>query len=316
MKKFRYIRCIGYIAATLLTLSGCVEADVRKRTAYNSEYNVRLIYDWQPGTTLPDNHMQLNFFPVDGGSPLVYQTSYWGFEGYVPPGDYQVLAFNTAPSGVELSHTHTYQTAQAHSVPSNEVSFFDDDYTLLQPTEPLYSLDGGVITVPAAGRTDKWLPVKLLSSKILLMVHNLSGRPAVDVTYRLRGLAYTRRLSDGSGHINEEGIGAYEEVLPFDHTNNTYTIISCLGLFNPILASRMVHLYDGMIDMEVSYLGRSISDNVSCNISEHLSIGIGDQEFAENLQIDIDLEEDDDGNLNPSITVSHWNGVVVQHKDF
>jgi hypothetical protein len=300
---------IGLLAAMLLSLSGCVEEHLLNRPANDEADNVLLVYEWEAGMTLPENHFLLRFYPLDGGEPLTFRTSYWGFEGRVPPGAYQVLAFTDGVKGLGFVNTDDYMRAKAVALPDEENrDYYDDPEQLLQQAGQLFTVSSNRLVISPQGRTEQHYPVRLLNSRVFVTVHNQTGQEAMDVTCRLRGLSFARLLSNGDADF-DAGIGEHLFTMSFDRYNDAATQLSCLGFFNPEPDKDGVFRYQSLLDITVTYESRAEEELVE-DITEEVADELGKVDIARAIQLNIALLRDDEGKLTVSITVTPWDGDI------
>lgn len=300
-------RCL----AALLLLSGCVEEHLLDRPA--NANNVLLMYEWEAGMTLPENHLLLRFYPLDGGEPLSFRTYYWGFEGAVPPGEYRVLAFTDGVKGLSFADTDDYARAKAIALPDEENMEYYDDPELLQQAGQLFVVSDSRLVVAPQGRTERHYPVRLLNSRIYVTVHNQTERAAVEVTCRLRGLSFARQLANGDADFNA-GIGEHVFTMPFYPYDDASTLVSCLGFFNPEPDKDGVFRYQSLLDITVTYEGRAEEELVH-DITEEVADELGKTDIARSIQLDINLLHDDEGKLAVSVTINPWDGNINMNVD-
>ncbi len=140
-RKITYTLIGWFVAGGLLwALSGgCTRREFEE---VQPSGNVTLNFNWKnlkTGDNLPTG-MQLYFYPPDG-SPLMREGSSSGFSGSLPPGTYQVLAYNNDGKNVEQRNLGSYGSAEIYAPAYTRASSY-----LSQPSH-CYGVGLGTLTV-------------------------------------------------------------------------------------------------------------------------------------------------------------------------
>lgn len=189
MKKNLTYTLIGcFLAGSLLSafLGGCTRRDLEE---VQPAGNVTLSFNWknlETGDELPTG-MQLYFYP-SSGSPLMREATSSGFSGSLPPGTYQVLAYNTDGKNVEQRNLSSYGDAEVYAPVYTRASSY-----LQQPSHS-YGVGLGTLTVLDG------------DSASATMVPRNFVRQAV---IRVEAGGYADQISDCSGSLSGFSTGAY-----------------------------------------------------------------------------------------------------------
>ncbi len=177
-----------FLAGSLLSVfpGGCTRRDLEE---VQPAGNVTLTFNWQnleTGDELPTG-MQLYFYPASG-SPLMREATSSGFSGSLPPGTYQVLAYNTDGKHVEQRNLTSYEAAEVYAPVYTRASSY------LQQPSHCYGVGLGTLTVLNGD-----------SASATMVPRNFVRQAVV----RVDAGGYADQISECSGSLSGFSTGAY-----------------------------------------------------------------------------------------------------------
>ncbi|MDR0989519.1 MAG: hypothetical protein LBM06_08730 [Prevotellaceae bacterium] len=301
------------VLCCLLFIS-CVKEQLQERPWYG--YRLRVAYEWEAGIQQPAGGILLRLFPKSNGEPLSYETASTGYEGSdFTAGFFRLLAVNPHPKGVRLVNTFDYERASAEAltldgIPAVEVRGTRQEAgdLLIQPAEQVYCAWDDALLIDSDPHNEEDVQtvsyqMSDFSRPVILHITNHTQRTAENISFRLRGLALSRRLAGGGANINE-GTGSMDFGTSFAGDEATVTI-PCLGIYNPDPTHQGVNRYRNEMHIVVNFADGGKMGNV-VDITDQISQNMGDFDVSIRLELGIDLQQHTDGSIQAKVTVSHW----------
>ncbi|MDR0892535.1 MAG: DUF5119 domain-containing protein [Mediterranea sp.] len=280
---------------TILMTTACVEENLMDRT----DGTVRIVYEWDDNLPRPTNGMQLYFYPSSGEAPLVTTTSTDGYETKLPHGEYSLLAFNTAVSGLKVENTRSSGEASVEAIITSS-----GGELYVQPEGREYSVwDASLVVMPRRGVQEMRYKVRPLNAPIPIHVVNQTGQILTEVSGELEGVVLSRQLSTGNGNF-AEGYGNIGFSVNFD--NGAYEAtnqVLCLGLYNPAPEQNGTFRYRSKLDLHITYANGTVT-TVGKDISQQLAQQMDTADLSNNLRIEVILAPEP---IDIIIQVTDWN---------
>ncbi|MDR0988755.1 MAG: DUF5119 domain-containing protein [Prevotellaceae bacterium] len=303
MKKlpsYLFLLCMG------CSLSACVEETLKTRQP--SDALVRIVYDWPSSdSSRPTAGMKLRLFPYEAAQEAhSYQTTCEGYEGMLPGGDYQLLAYNEDAPGLMLSGTEAYLQAQVEHHPSGQASDSNGEL-LLQPVGAIYSVAADPMNVQTRHNGVQVFhhPVRLLTAQIHMTIRNLTSYTYTAATARLRGIALNRNLVQHTGNFLQ-GTGAMDLTGSFESDGQARSATSCLGLFNPDPRGEGTPRYVNTLRLTLTDASGSQTIR-EIDLSNLLVELLGSSDLSSSLGIYIELHNQTGTDIKTVVAIDAWN---------
>lgn len=274
------------LSILLSSLWGCTRRELEEEEP--SVGSVTLSFDWmnlEAGDELPTG-MQLYFYSSEG-TTLSREGTSEGFTGMLPPGTYQVLAYNNDGKNVAQRNLSSYEEAEVYAPAYTRSSSY-----LYQPSH-CYGVGLATFTVVSG------------DSFSATMVPRNFVRHAV---IKVEAGAYADQISSCSGTLSGFSMGAYISsgklvgeagTLYFDTEKESTTFIGRVSFFGKDTEEQnILHIDLQMVAGSEKFLNVDITD---------LLKDVNTAEVA--IQINVTIEVVDRETVLSSITIKPWEEV-------
>lgn len=158
-----------------------------------------IAFDWQQttaGATRPDL-WTIRLYPITAGNVYTLPATATGFEGVIPPGIYNLLAFHPSVPPVEIADSSDYSTARLF-IP---LSAGDPTDPAVTSADWHFSVAMEQLEVKDAGNTSITLPVMQHVIPVTLLIKGTGLEYIRSLTGRLSGVATGICLTSGETEI-------------------------------------------------------------------------------------------------------------------
>jgi hypothetical protein len=290
---------IGIFATTFLSTS-CVEESLQQRT----DTKVHIIYDWGDNMPQPTTGMQLFLYPANGDTPLTFATPNEGYEGKLPSGHFQLLAYNEQAAGMQIAASRAANVAGYADARVRAVTRLEGHRSFVEPEGPVYAVNDDNLEVSLRpGVQEIHYRVRPLNVNIPIVINNHTGHSLTSVTGTLEGVVLSRTLSNGDGNFGE-GYGCARFTANFGKNDaQATTNLMCMGFYNPDPDGDGRYRYQSMLQLQVTYSDGTVIP-LSKDISAQLVQQMQRDDLSFNIELEISLEND---STDFTIRVSDWN---------
>lgn len=251
-----------------------------------TEGKVKLSFDWKKlltGDASPA-HMKLYFYGSDG-SVISADCSGSGFEGTLPTGTYQVLAYNTDGSQIAFRNQDSYANTQAYVLPRTRADYIEQPFFFYGMAIPEFTVSPGQTSnAPVA-------PAPLCRKAVVQFAVTGRVEQVASMQCTLSGLAQFINVSSGQA-VGQDGTITFTPQLLEGTSNYQATI----GFFGALTTST------NTLTVEIGFTDGS-SQTLELNVSEAMQHS--DSSVVISANVDVDIR----GDVQPGFTavIKGWN---------
>lgn len=291
-----YTRALVVLSMLSLVLGGC-----RKELYYGQDSDnptVDIKMTWPSGITTPDG-VRAIFYPIAGGTPLVYNISSTEEKVIVPEGTYNVVLFNNDTEYVKLYNTSEESTLEAKTTTvakSGTLKSFPTEDVVNMP-DMFYSCKAENFTVSRTSSNilEASPKVRVKTFKVRVNVTGSGGMTSVS--------SATGFISDvyGSFFPGSETYPTTSSAIYFDfddkESDHMVGTVRTFGINNSGGNKQSFKLLISLTD------GNTVS--YECDITDLLNVDLTKDDVVITIPITINIAANTSSGFN--VTVSDWN---------
>lgn len=292
MRKMKYNILLLSALIALSSLAGCTR---RSLLDDSDKVPFKIVLDW--GTYSKPSATGYFFYEMNGGAPLYLTGTTEGFEGYILPGTYRIVIFNTDPVNASLQNNGSYE--DDHFVANELQSRKDGDF--IECVSNVYGTGISEVTVPRASKVpvvESARPVDLVRRvTYLLSIDEIANIESL--TLQQSGAIVDKRIVSnlpftgnsasllGNPHLNEEGLFEVQ--------------LSAFGFVGPCILTATVTFVDG-----------TTAKTIPIDITEELI-----HQPEDDIIINLVLQLEDIGEIMATVKIHGWKaggsgGAIIQ----